>query len=131
MGISREEAKMLAEKGTIFGYPLVLMDITRKVATAASRPTPEKAKAPANQLLHLVFLPDHTFRDVVRPNVDTLYSVAWLDLRHEPMVLSLPEAGDPNPGRLDQCVRLPRLSSDWPWPRQLRYRGPRLGGRSA
>ena len=33
-------------------------------------------------------LPD-TFRTVVRPNVDTLYSIVFFDLRHEPMVLSL------------------------------------------
>ena len=94
MGISQEEARALAEKATIFGYPLVLMDITRRVGTAAPRPTPEKAKVPANQLLHLVFLPDHTFRTVVRPNVDTLYSIVFFDLREEPMVLSVPEMGD-------------------------------------
>ena len=94
MGISQEEARALAEKATIFGYPLVLMDITRRVGTAAPRPTPENAKVPANQLFHLVSLPDHTFRDVVRPNVDTLYSIVWFDLRGEPMVLSLPDMGE-------------------------------------
>ncbi len=94
MSISTEEAKILAEKGTIFGYPLVLMDITRKVVTAASRPTPEASKTPINQLLNLVFLPDHTFRAVIRPNVDTMYSSTFLDLRHEPMVMSLPDTGD-------------------------------------
>lgn len=94
MSISAEEAQILAEKGTIFGYPLLLMDITCKVGTAASRPTPEAAKTPINQLVNLVFLPDHTFRVVVRPNVDTLYSIVFFDLRHEPMVLSLPDTGD-------------------------------------
>ena len=94
MAVSSEEAKILAEKGTIFGYPILLMDITRKVGTAASRPTPEAGKAPANQILNLVFLPDHTFRTVVRPNVDTLYSIVFFDLRHEPIVLSIPNTGD-------------------------------------
>jgi len=94
MGISQEEVRALAEKATIFGYPFVLMDITRRVGTAAPRPTPEKAKVPANQLLHLVSQPDHTFRDVVRPNVDTIYSIVFFDLRDEPMVFSLPEMGN-------------------------------------
>ena len=94
MSISTEEAKILAEKGTIFGYPLLLMDITRKVGTAASRPTPEASKTLINQLVNLVFLPDHTFRFVVRPNVDTMYSSTFLDLRHEPMVMSIPNTGN-------------------------------------
>ncbi len=94
MGMSQEEARALAKKGTLFGYPLVLMYITRRVGTAVPRLSPEKGKAPPNQLLNLVSLPDHTFRDVVRPNVDTLYSIAFFDLREEPMVLSLPDMGD-------------------------------------
>jgi hypothetical protein len=86
--------KEIAPKAYINGYPLVLMDATKKVGTAASRPIPAKGKAPVNQFCPLAFLPDHTFRDVVRPNVDTLYSIAWLDLRHEPVVLSVPDTGD-------------------------------------
>ena len=42
VGISQAEAKALAEKATIFGYPLVLMDVTRRVATAVPRLTPER-----------------------------------------------------------------------------------------
>ena len=37
---------------------------------------------------------DHTFRDVITPNADTPYSMAALDLRSEPMVLSVPAIGD-------------------------------------
>ncbi len=94
MSLSKKETKTLVEKATIFGYPIVLMEITRRVATAVPKLTPEKGKVPANQLLNLVTLPDHTFRDVVRPNVDTLYSIIFLDLLKEPMVLSLPEMGE-------------------------------------
>jgi hypothetical protein len=50
-------------------------------------------KAPINQFAHVRAFPDYTFTDVVSPNADTLYSVAWLDLSQEPMVVSVPEMG--------------------------------------
>ncbi len=37
---------------------------------------------------------DHTFEDVITPNADTPYSMAGLDLRAEPMVLSVPEVSN-------------------------------------
>jgi hypothetical protein len=86
--LSPEEAKNIAIDACIFGYPLVLMDTTRSlltsVANAGSR------KAPMNQFLHLRRFPDSNYRDVVSPNVDTLYSSAWIDLLAEPVVLSVP-----------------------------------------
>ena len=42
---------------------------------------------------HVRAFPDATFTDVVSPNADTLYSLAWLDLAKEPIVLSVPEMG--------------------------------------
>jgi hypothetical protein len=47
-----------------------------------------------NEFFHNFILPDHTFRTVVRPNNDTLYSIAWLDLTNEAQVLSLPDMGE-------------------------------------
>ena len=32
-----------------------------------------------------------TFREMVRPNFDTLYSLAWLDLTKEPVITSMPD----------------------------------------
>ncbi len=69
----------------VFGYPLVLMELTRKSMTADS-----PANARSNSLAHMRAFPDHNFRQVVRPNDDTLYSVAWFDLTKEPMIISTP-----------------------------------------
>ena len=67
------------------------MDVTKAVSTAV--PKPEGTKAPINQFAHVRAFPDATYTDVVSPNADTLYSLAWLDLAKEPMVLSVPEMG--------------------------------------
>ena len=73
----------------IFGYPIVLMDVTRRLSTAV--PSPTATRAPINQFAHLRAFPDASFKDVVSPNADTLYSVACLDLGPEPILLSVPD----------------------------------------
>lgn len=49
--------------------------------------------APANRFEHARTLPDAANRALVRPNQDTLYSKAWLDLRDGPVVLRVPAMG--------------------------------------
>lgn len=73
-----------------FGYPLVLMDMTKQVTTNTELPHPTRPRAPINQLGHFREFPDHTLTAVVKPNVDTYYSIAWLDLGQGPQVLSMP-----------------------------------------
>ena len=85
------EARKLGIEAYVFGYPLILMDASRRVMTAVSKPA--AGKAPVNQIGHLREFPDYTFTDVVSPNADTLYSASWIDLTKEPMVLSVPAAG--------------------------------------
>lgn len=80
-------------RASIYGFPLVLMDVTRAVSTSVPELDEEEQKAPINQFVHLREFPDASFTDVVSPNADTLYSMAFLDLRAEPMVLSVPEMG--------------------------------------
>lgn len=75
------EAEAIAKDAYILGFPLVLMDVTRAAAAATT---------PANRFQHAAALPTPARRDVVRLNLDTLYSSAWLDLRAEPMVLQVP-----------------------------------------
>ncbi|MFD8478148.1 DUF1254 domain-containing protein [Kitasatospora sp. NPDC059673] len=81
----------VAEDAYVFGYPLVLMDLTRQVMTNATTAT--SFQAPTNQFC-LSPLPTPDNKAVVRPNVDTLYATAWLDLGPEPMVLSVPPMTD-------------------------------------
>ncbi len=85
-----EAMRQAARDAYIYGYPLVLMERTRQVSTAVSRP--EGSRAPMNQYAHIRTFPDPDFKDVVSPNVDTLYSIAWLDLASEPLVVTVPDA---------------------------------------
>jgi hypothetical protein len=86
-----ESVAVVAAEAFVFGYPLVLMDVSRVVLTSVAYP--EAGKAPLNQFLHMREFPDASFTDVVSPNADTLYSAAWLDLTAEPIVLSVPGSG--------------------------------------
>jgi hypothetical protein len=89
---SPEEAEAIATLAYGYGFPLVLMDVSREVMTAV--PSVEALKGPINQFIHVAEFPDDTYRDVVSPNVDTLYSLAWVDLAAEPIVLRVPDLGD-------------------------------------
>lgn len=74
-------------------YPLITMDISRRVMTNYLTGT-KPGMGPMNAFQHLRAFPTADFREVVRPNFDTLYSTAWLDLRDEPMVVSVPDTRD-------------------------------------
>jgi hypothetical protein len=83
-----EEASNLAEKAYIFGYPLVLMDTTRQIMTNV--PTASAQAAPINQFAHVPVLPDIRAKNILRPQLDTLASSAWVNVSKEPMILHLP-----------------------------------------
>ncbi len=75
-----------------YGFPLVVMDISRQQMTDGTTGVKGGGvRAAANAFGNLAVFPDASFTDVVRPNVDTYYSSAWLDLSKEPVVLSLPD----------------------------------------
>ncbi|MEX6686418.1 DUF1254 domain-containing protein [Danxiaibacter flavus] len=76
-----------ARQAYIFSVPLALMDITRRKMTDGKN----KDAAAINTFAHKSAFPDADFRDVVRPNADTYYSTATLDLSQGALVLSVPD----------------------------------------
>lgn len=79
----------IATDAYIYGYPLVTMEMTRRVMTNVAEP--KGTRAPMGQLIRLRQYPDASFRDVTAPNADTLYTTAFFDVGKEPWVLSLPD----------------------------------------
>ena len=69
-----QDALKAGVEAVVYGLPLVIMDITcAKIANVAK---PTDFAAPVNQFVHVRSFPDASFKDVVRANVDTLYSSA-------------------------------------------------------
>jgi hypothetical protein len=93
MKITEQEAYEIGIDAYHYLYPLVLMDVTRRVMTNVP-PGVKIGAGPMGSFSHARTFPPAEFRDVVRPNFDTLYSIAWLDLTQEPMVVSVPDTND-------------------------------------
>src|SRR5215813_14989903 len=87
-----DEQLVIAQEAYIYLYPLITMDVTRKVTTNYP-PGKKDGMGPMNSFSNFKAFPDANFREVVRPNFDTLYSSAWLDLTKEPMIVSVPDTG--------------------------------------
>ncbi len=87
--ISEEDAHAIGVAGYVYFYPLVTMDITRKQLTNVAKP--EGIHTPMNTFANVAAFPPADLKVVVRPNFDTLYSSAWLDLTKEPMIVSVPD----------------------------------------
>ncbi|QIP09602.1 DUF1254 domain-containing protein [Bradyrhizobium symbiodeficiens] len=88
--LTPEEAQSIATDAYIYFYSLISMDITRKQSTNIE-PGKEFAKGPMNTFVNVPAFPPGDLKIVVRVNFDTLYSVAWLDLTKEPLVVSAPD----------------------------------------
>jgi len=88
--VSEQEAHAIATEAYLYLYPLVTMDLTRRQMTNAPAGK-ELGVGPPNTFNNVPEYPSATDRTVVRPNFDTLYSSAWLDLSKEPVVVSVPD----------------------------------------
>ena len=88
-----DEIGDVAVSAYIYAYPLIIMEITRRVSSNVADAS-HFGKAPMNQFGNLPAFPDATFTDVVRPNADTLYSFMWFDVSQEPLLISVPDSGE-------------------------------------
>lgn len=79
--VSQRETIRTGAEGYLFGHPLVMMDLTRRHSAATV--------APENQLHRVRRFPDASFKGVVRPNVDTLYTTAFIDMDLGPWVFEM------------------------------------------
>lgn len=90
--IEGTEAFGTAVDAYIYGYPLVTMEMTRRIVSNVTQL--EGTRAPMGTLIKLREYPDAKFRDVTAPNADTLYTTAFFDVGDEPWVLAQPDMGD-------------------------------------
>ncbi len=88
--LSEDEARSIAIDAYLYFYSPITMDVTRKQMT--NLPPGEKIGfGPMNMFVNVPAYPPADMKAVVRPNFDTLYSIAWLDLTQEPMIVSVPD----------------------------------------
>ena len=77
--VSEEEAYTIGAEAYLYFYPLITMDLTRKQSINVE-PGKSVGHAPMNMFANIPQYPPANMKMVVRPDFDTLYSVAWLDL---------------------------------------------------
>ncbi|TIM26226.1 MAG: DUF1254 domain-containing protein [Mesorhizobium sp.] len=82
------EAKDIAEEGFIYGLPLVMNYAVMN--EFAVDPKSSQFKAPFNEIYNMHHVATYEDTAIITPNSDTPYSILWLDLRAEPMVISVP-----------------------------------------
>jgi len=88
--VTAREALEIATDAYVFGYPLVTMDMTRRVMTNVRQS--EGMRAPMGQFACIRTYPTASNHDITAPNTDTLYTLVWLDVGKEPWVVSIPDA---------------------------------------
>src|SRR5277367_5636448 len=88
--LTQDQARSIAVDAYVYFYSLLSMDVTRKQFTNIEAGK-EFGKGPMNMFVNVPEYPPADFKGVVRSNFDTLYSIAWLDLTKEPLVVSAPD----------------------------------------
>jgi hypothetical protein len=83
-----EETKAIAEEGFIYGLPIVMNYAVMNEYAVDTKSS--QFKAPFNDIYNMHRVATYEDTAIITPNSDTPYSMDWLDLRAEPMVLSVP-----------------------------------------
>jgi len=88
VALTKEETKAIAEEAFIYGLPIVMnYAVMHEYAVDKGGP---QFKAPFNQIKNEARVFTYEDTAIITPNSDTPYSFLWLDLRAEPIVLSVP-----------------------------------------
>jgi hypothetical protein len=89
VSLSATEARAIAKEAFIYGFPMAANYAT--MYKQAIDTTSKDYRAPFNKLTNAksVATPEDKF--VVTPNSDTPYSYLWMDLRAEPLVVTVPK----------------------------------------
>jgi hypothetical protein len=92
-GEEREEALAysLGTHAYTFGFPWVYLSQLRYMWTQVDTGNPSIPYAPVNGIFRTIRLADAEYRSGGSPNNDTLFAIAWIDVRDEPVILSHPQ----------------------------------------
>jgi hypothetical protein len=88
-------AYTLGLQAYVFGFPYIYLPSLRWDWVTQPKPLGDITPyAPLNHFYHARTLADASYRGGGSPNQDTLYSMAWVDVGKEPIILSHPDMGD-------------------------------------
>ncbi len=90
--MSAQELRDIAIDAYVYAYPMVVMELARRKATAVQSPL--EGKAPVNQFGHKAAFPDPRAADTPWPSADALYSSLWFDVSRAPLIVRLPDTGN-------------------------------------
>jgi hypothetical protein len=87
-------AYTLGVQAYVYGFPWIYLPTLRWLWVTQPVEPKMTPYAPINHFWNAHFLADATYRNGGSPNNDTLYSIAWVDVTKEPIILSTPAMGD-------------------------------------
>ena len=90
--LTPKEAKEIAKEAYVYGFPMVVNYKTMYNYTLNEKSLEYKGAFNEKSCVARLFTPED--KAIVTPNSDTPYCMFWIDLRSEPMVISLPEMED-------------------------------------
>ena len=111
--ITEQEAHAIAVDAYVYFYSIMSMDVSRKQFTNGTT----DFKGPMNTFVNVPEYPPADFKGVVRSNFDTLYSVSWLDMTKEPVVITAPDTNGryyllPMLDHVDRCLCIAGLANN-------------------